>query len=235
MVDFRLNDEQTEYQKLAREVAQKQLAVNAHKYDIAAEPTVEPLHQIWESGLANVQIDSEQGGLGLGTWDAVVVAEELAAGCSGITAPLEASSLAILPVLKFGSAKQQEALLKPLVDNFGLAALPINLFCNPTCTALKAIKSGSGFVLNGEVAMLSNASTASWAMVAASTDSGMTLLVVPLKSPGVESVGRPYLLGRRASDVACVRFKDVMLTAESVIGEEDKGASILETVRSVHL
>ena len=114
MVDFRLNDEQTEYQKLAREVAQKQLAVNAHKYDIAAEPTVEPLHQIWESGLANVQIDSEQGGLGLGTWDAVVVAEELAAGCSGITAPLEASSLAILPVLKFGSAKQQEAHVRSL-------------------------------------------------------------------------------------------------------------------------
>src|ERR1700691_2833258 len=96
MVDFILNDEQKEYQKLAREFAQKSLSGNAHKYDVSAQTPLDILDQLWQSGLASVQVPGDCGGLGLNVWDSAVIAEELAAGCSGISWAVETNALAIL-------------------------------------------------------------------------------------------------------------------------------------------
>ena len=120
MVDFILNEEQQEYQKLAREFAQRQLAPNAHKYDIAAQPDAEILRQLWESGLASVAVPADYDGLGLGFWDTVIIIEELSAGCPGLSAPIEANIVALLTVLKGARDALKAQVCQRLTSEFSL-------------------------------------------------------------------------------------------------------------------
>jgi acyl-CoA dehydrogenase len=50
--------------------------------------------QAWELGLVNGHIPTEYGGLGLHALDGVIIAEELAYGCTGVMTAMEANSLA---------------------------------------------------------------------------------------------------------------------------------------------
>lgn len=50
--------------------------------------------QAWELGLVNGHIPTEFGGLGLHALDGVIIAEELAYGCTGVMTAMEANSLA---------------------------------------------------------------------------------------------------------------------------------------------
>jgi len=58
-------------------------------------PTRPPhLPQAWELGLVNGHIPEKYGGMGLHALDGVIIAEELAYGCTGVMTAMEANSLA---------------------------------------------------------------------------------------------------------------------------------------------
>lgn len=54
---------------------------------------------LWELGLINLHIPKEVGGLGLGCVEGVVIAEELAYGCTGISTAVSANDLAEAPLI----------------------------------------------------------------------------------------------------------------------------------------
>ena len=67
--------------------------------------------EAWELGLINTHIPENYGGLGLGVLDGVVLAEENAWGCTGVSTIIEANTLAEAPVIVAGNEEQKEKLV----------------------------------------------------------------------------------------------------------------------------
>src|SRR5262245_30105186 len=74
MPDYRLSDEQRQYQKLAREFAENEIAPRSAHLDESGEFPVDIYRQAWELGLMNVHIPEAYGGFGLNLFDGCLIA-----------------------------------------------------------------------------------------------------------------------------------------------------------------
>src|SRR4051812_21430145 len=125
-VSFALTDEQKELRALAREFAAKEIRPVAAEHDVHMRHPVEVIAKAHEVGLMNVHVPAGLGGLGLSTFDGILVAGELNWGCSGIGTSLGANSLGAGPVIIAGTDEQKRKWLAPLLEapilcSFGLS------------------------------------------------------------------------------------------------------------------
>src|SRR5512144_211462 len=103
MPDFTLTDEQTQIRDLARDFARQEIAPAAAHHDKTGEFPREVCRKAWELGLMNTHIPEAYGGSGLGVFEGCLIAEEVAAACTGIGTAMEANTLAEAPVIVAGS------------------------------------------------------------------------------------------------------------------------------------
>src|SRR4249920_785948 len=98
-VSFALTPEQRELRALAREFAEKEIRPRAAEYDEHSTHPVDVIAKAHELGLMNIHIPEEFGGPGLSVFDGILVGEELAWGCAGITVSIIANTLGAAPVM----------------------------------------------------------------------------------------------------------------------------------------
>lgn len=231
-VNFALTDDQLMLQKLAREFTAKEIIPVAEEHDRHAKFPKEIFHKARELGIANMNIPAEYGGVGASVFEEVLVSEEMAYGCTGISTSVGTNGLASLPILLAGNEQQKQYWLgERLVDkgefcSYGVteAAAGSNVIGIET----RAEKKGAGWVINGSKTFITNASHANFFTVFAKTDPnaghrGMTCFIVDRNMPGVK-VGRKFdKLGQRASDTAEIVFENVEVPGENLVGGEGKG------------
>ena len=226
---------QLEYQKLAREFSEKQIAPAALACEDNAEQRLLIIKQINSLGLTNVGIPEAFGGLDLSTLDACIIAEELAYGCCGISSASEASELAITPLLLFGSVQQKENFLRPLAQKPGFAGLALDhstisgaLHASVgECNApLQAVPCADGFTLTGTMEMAVNAHISEWLFVKVPIYEGKPsgkqqadthqweAFILPTNLSGLKIIPRNTLLGRRACDLASIECDAVQISNE---------------------
>ncbi len=231
MIDFSLTDEQQQLRDLAREFAGKEIAPRAAHHDQTGEFPREICRKAWELGLMNTHIPEQYGGPGLGVVDGCLIAEEVAAGCTGIGTAMEANTLAEAPVIVGGTDDQKKRFLTPMTREFQLAAYCVT---EPQAGSdvqgirTTASMSGDRYVLKGSKMWITNGSVADWYFVVAYTDpskrhKGMSAFVVPRDSPGIEVGKKEQNLGQRASDTRAVTFNDVEVPKENLLGREGQG------------
>jgi len=234
MVSFRLTDDQKQIQQLARDFAKKEIMPAARHHDESGEFPVEIVKKAWEAGLVNTKIPVDYGGLGLGVFETVLIAEELGYGCTGITTAIEGNNLAEAPLIVAGSDSLKKRFLAPMIDEFKMAAYCVTepgAGSDVAGLRTTAVKKGDHWVINGTKQWITNAAKADWYFVLAYTDPsqghrGMTGFVVPRETPGV-SVGRKeWNMGQRASDTRQVVFEDVAIPLDNIVGAEGHGFKI---------
>src|SRR5881392_389100 len=115
-VSFALTDEQKELRAVARDFAAKEIRPKAAEYDVAMTHPVDVIAKAHEVGLMNLNIPAEYGGLGLNSFDGMLVGEELNWGCSGIGTSLGANGLGSAPVIGAGTEEQKAKWLPPLIE-----------------------------------------------------------------------------------------------------------------------
>ena len=182
----------------------------------------------------SLNVPEEYGGLGLSSFDGMLVGEELNWGCSGIGTSISANGLGSGPVILFGSEEQKAAWLPPLIEepilcSFGLSEAG----AGSDVAALKttAVRDGDDYVLNGSKTFITNAGYAAWTVVFAKTDphgssKGMSAFIVPMDAPGVAIEKHLDKMGQRATDTSAFALQDVRLPAANRIGEEGDGFKI---------
>jgi acyl-CoA dehydrogenase len=233
-VSFALTDEQKELRALAREFATKEIRPAAAEHDVAMKHPAELIAKAHEVGLMNVHVPVEYGGIGLNTFDGILVAEELNWGCSGIGTSLSANSLGAGPVIIAGSEQQKAQWLAPLLDepilcSFGLSEPEAGSDVAKLKTT--AERRGDEYVLNGSKTFITNAGYAAWTVVFAKTDPakghrGISAFVVPMETPGVTIETHLDKMGQRATDTSAFALQDVVVPAANRIGEEGEGFKI---------
>jgi acyl-CoA dehydrogenase len=233
-VSFALTDEQRSLRELAREFAEMEIRPHEADYDDRMQHPADVIAKAHELGLMNLHVPEEYGGLGLSTFDGMLVGEELYWGCSGMGTSITANGLGAGPVIAFGSDAQKAKWLPPLVQAPLLASFGLSEpGAGSDVASLKttAVRDGDEYVLNGSKTFITNAGYASWTVVFAKTDPkgghrGMSAFVVPMDSPGVTIEKHLDKMGQRSTDTSAFALQDVRVPAENRIGEEGDGFKI---------
>jgi acyl-CoA dehydrogenase len=177
-----------------------------------------------------MSVPEEYGGLSLSLFEEVLVGEELAWGCSGISTAIAVNSLAIAPVLVAGNEAQKKAYGGRMADGEmgGYCATEPEAGSDVAGIKTTAKKVGDEYLLNGRKMFITGGTVANYYTVFAYTDpsqryNGMSCFIVDRDWDGV-SVGKPFdKMGQHASDTAEVIFEDVRVPAENLLGQEGIG------------
>jgi acyl-CoA dehydrogenase len=225
-VSFALTDEQKELRAVAREFAAKEIRPKAAEYDVAMTHPVDVIAKAHEVGLMNLNIPAEYGGLGLNSFDSMLVGEELNWGCTGIGTSLGANGLGAGPVLIAGTDEQKATWLPPLLEepilcSFGLSEPEAGSDVARLKTT--AVRRGDQYVLNGSKTFITNAGYAAWTVVFAKTDvakghRGISAFIVPMDAPGVTIEQHLDKMGQRATDTSAFALQDVVVPATNRLG-----------------
>jgi alkylation response protein AidB-like acyl-CoA dehydrogenase len=198
-------------------------------------------HELWktfaEMGFSGLLVPEEFGGSGLGCVEAGVVMEEI--GRNLVPSPFLATAVLVASALaRAGSAAQKSEHLPKIADGSLLAALAVDEGTKhrPLMTNMRAVRSGNGFRLDGDKAFVVDGHTAGLLIVAARTagspgeGDGLTLFLVDPKSKGIE-VERTIMVD--SHNAARIRFDNVEVNADGVLGEVDQGGRVLEGVLNI--
>lgn len=189
-----------------------------------------------EMGWAGILIEEEFGGADFGFVGAGVIAEEM--GRTLTASPfLSTSILAATALKKFGSKAQKEAHLPAIAAGDLVMALAVDEKPKhgPANTAMRAEKSGNAFRLSGDKTFVADGHVADRIIVAARSAGapgereGITLFLVDAKSKGLSAERTAMVDSRNA---ARLRFDNVEVTGDDIIGDVDNGYEALEGVLS---
>uniref|UniRef100_A0A8D2PT80 Medium-chain specific acyl-CoA dehydrogenase, mitochondrial n=1 Tax=Zosterops lateralis melanops TaxID=1220523 RepID=A0A8D2PT80_ZOSLA len=177
------------------------------------------------------------GGLGLGTFEACLITEELAYGCTGVQTAIEANSLGQMPVIIAGNKQQQKKYLGRMTEEPLMCAYCVTepgAGSDVAGIRTRAERKGDQYVINGQKMWITNGGKANWYFLLARTDpdprapagKAFTGFIVEADSPGIQ-IGRKELnMGQRCSDTRGIVFEDVRVPKENVLIAEGAGFKI---------
>ena len=196
-----------------------------------------PAHQVFKGmgdlGLLGLDKPVENGGSGLDYSYAAVFAEALAdINCGGIPMATGVQTDMATPALaRRGSAELRAEFLAPAISGDMVACLGVSEVGSGSDVAsikTKARKDGDDYIINGGKMWTTNGTQADFCCVLANTSEGAshknkTLVIVPMKTPGVSVAKKLKKVGMDSSDTAQLHFDDVRVPQRYRIGEEGMG------------
>ncbi|MDO9285460.1 MAG: acyl-CoA dehydrogenase family protein [Aquabacterium sp.] len=199
-----------------------------------------PAHQVFkgmgELGLLGLDKPVEDGGSGLDYSYAAVFAEALAdINCGGIPMATGVQTDMATPALaRRGSAELRAEFLAPAIAGDMVACLGVSEVGSGSDVASIKTKArkvggdGGDYVINGGKMWTTNGTQADFCCVLANTSDGSghknkSLIIVPMKTPGVSVARKLRKVGMDASDTAQLHFDDVRVPQRYRIGEEGMG------------
>ena len=188
-----------------------------------------------ELGWLGLAFSEEEGGFGGNQIDTLVLMEQFGKGL--VLEPFLANIvLGGGAIKRGGSPAIKESILPNLIEGnlqVTLAYAEEQSRFDIEDVATAAREDGSNFIINGKKSMVLNAESADKIVVVTRTsgsqvdEDGISLLLVDATSKGIERENFPTVDGLRASEIT---FTDVEVSSDNLIGEKDKGFSILQAV-----
>lgn len=231
MIGFEFTPEQKRLQEKARRFAKEVILPVAARHDRDGTFPLDVMKKAHREGFLTPLVPKEYGGQGLGVLDNCIIAEELAAGCMGIYVSIFVSTLAIYPIIQFGTEDQKERFLKPICSKFSMASYclsEVTVGSDPSSMKTTASLDGDHYLLNGTKMWITNGGYADYYLVFATMDpqkrhQGIICLIVPSHLEGV-SHGEPIdKMGQRASNTTAVRFNQVRVPKDNLLAGEGEG------------
>jgi alkylation response protein AidB-like acyl-CoA dehydrogenase len=185
-------------------------------------------------GWTGVVIPEDFGGSDFGYRSMGVILEEF--GRKLVAAPLIGSAIGAASAIALGGTDAQKSEWLPkIADGSGIAALAIDEGPRyaPEKIALAATKKGSGYALSGNKTFVLEGLAANVFVVVARTsgkptdEKGITLFLVPANAKGLSRKRRELIDSRGYADL---KFDNVEVGADAVIGKADDGGSLLTKV-----
>ena len=231
MIGFDFTPEQKGLQEKARRFSQEVILPVAAKHDQDGTFPLDIMEKAHREGFFTPLVPKKYGGQGLGLLDTCILSEELAAGCMGIYVSIFVSTLALYPIIKFGTEDQKERFLKPFCSKFSMASYCLSEVTggsDPASMRTTAVLDGNHYLLNGAKMWVTNGGYADFYVVFATTDpakkhKGIISLIVPSHLDGL-SHGEPIdKMGQRASNTTSLTFKNVKVPKENLLGGGGEG------------
>ncbi|TDW27398.1 hypothetical protein EV128_111126 [Rhizobium azibense] len=230
-----LSDLQQQIRDLARDFARERLAPGAAARDRDHSFPREELNEMGELGLLGMLVPEAFGGSDTGTVAYAAALEEIAAGdgpCSTIMSVH--SSVACVPILKFGNEEQKQHFLPRLASGEwigGFALTEAQAGSDASNLRSRARRNGDHYVLDGAKQFITSGKNGQMIIVFAVTDpeagkKGITAFIVPTDTPGYEVIRVEEKLGLHSTDTCQIAFNGMLIPAELRLGAEGEGYRI---------
>ncbi|HEV3110956.1 MAG TPA: acyl-CoA dehydrogenase family protein [Candidatus Binataceae bacterium] len=229
MISFELTEEQRMIVDTVEAFARDEIRPAARAADEEGRVPADLVQKIWDLGLVRTVIPEEFGGDG-GQRSAVsgaVVGEALAYGDLAIAIHALAPRLVAYPILEMGTDEQRARYLPAFAaSEFRPAAAALmepRWDFDVLSIAATAVKSGGGYVLNGEKCYVPLAHESELVMVYASANpaaGAVDAFLVPRGCPGMTVGEREKNMGLKALPTYGLQLKDCALGAEARLGGE---------------
>src|SRR6476659_10446161 len=223
---FEESEDQQALRKLARDVAERELAPRARHWDETEELPEESWEAIRRADLFAITVDEQYGGMGMGDIEAAIVLEELAR--------VDVSSTILAQLTFNGPPRAIEHLGNETLKQrwLPLAASGDGLFCigiseTEAGSAVGHMRArltpdGDGFRLNAYKNYVTGGHKAVaclvWCRFPESVGTkGIGAVVVDLQGPGVTVTGTHVKMGLRATSEAELAFDDVRIEPADVL------------------
>ncbi|MBI1255212.1 MAG: pimeloyl-CoA dehydrogenase small subunit [Hyphomonas sp.] len=235
-MDFNFTEEQTMIRDSLARLIKDQYDFDTRRKVVASKEGWRP--KMWaqfaELGLLAAPFSEEDGGLGGGPIDAMVVMEEFGKGL--VVEPFLQTVVVGGGFLKRATEGQKAEHLAPMIAGervFAFAYAEPKGRYNLADLETTAKKDGAGWKISGHKAVVVGAPWASHLIVTARTaggrrdTKGIGVFIVAKDARGVTTRDYPTVDGRRASEV---HFDNVAVGADAVIGDAENGLPLIERV-----
>ncbi|MEM3349471.1 MAG: acyl-CoA dehydrogenase [Saccharolobus sp.] len=224
---FNLSKEVQEYKEKIREYSKKVVSEYSKFMDDTNEGGDKILKDLGERNLIGMKIPTKYGGLGLGEISFVIATEELGAESGGAAHTLHTQLNALQLLLSIGEESAQEWLQKGISakEIYAVALTEPQAGSDLGALQTTAKIDGNEYVISGEKIFTSSASFSTKMLVLARTSGnpgdrqGISLLLIDSKLPGIE-IHKLDLMGIRGAGVSYVKFNNVRVPKDSIIGKE---------------
>jgi citronellyl-CoA dehydrogenase len=210
--------------------------VNPHVDDWERDgifPARQVFGQMGKLGLLGLTKPVEDGGLGLDYSFGAVLAEALGEiACGGVPMAIGVQTDMCTPALAaHGSAELRREFLAPAIRGELVGCLGVSEVGSGSDVAsirTTARKDAGDYIIDGGKMWTTNGTQADFCCLLANTSDGAahrnkSLIVVPMKSPGVSVARRIRKMGMHSSDTAQLHFDGVRVPQRYRIGEEGMG------------
>jgi acyl-CoA dehydrogenase len=231
MIGFDLTPDQKGIQEKGRRFAREVILPVAAKHDRDGSFPLDIIRKAYGEGYLTPLIPKTYGGGGWGMLDICLLSEELAAGDMGIFVSIFVSTLALHPIVSFGTEEQKERFLRPFCSQFSLGSYCLSepaVGSDPASMETTAAPQGDAYLLNGTKMWITNGGYADLYLVFANMDrqkkhKGIISLIVPATLPGIRRGGPIDKMGQRASNTTAVTFQNVRVDKKNLLGGEAEG------------
>ncbi|HZZ89597.1 MAG TPA: acyl-CoA dehydrogenase family protein [Caulobacteraceae bacterium] len=202
---------------------------------------VRPLQQqVKDRGLWACHLGPELGGRGYGQLKLALMNEQFGRARFGpVVFGAQAPDTGNSEILAhYGTPEQKRRYLAPLLANEIVSCFSITEpqgGADPLVFRMTAAEDGDGWVLNGEKWFASNARYASFYIVMAVSDPDaaphrrMSMFIVPAETPGIEILRNYGFYGEPEESHAHVRWTDVRVPAENMLGGRGDAFVVAQT------
>ncbi|KAJ7217063.1 acyl-CoA dehydrogenase NM domain-like protein [Mycena pura] len=231
-----LTDEEVEFRNAVTEFADKEVAPRAAEIDRSNTFPTYLWRKMGDMGLLGITVSPKYGGLGLGYLQHTLAMEALsrASGSVGLSYGAH-SNLCVNQIHRHGTHAQKEKYLPALISGEkvgSLAMSEVGSGSDVVSMRLQADKVDGGWKLNGNKFWITNGPTASTLVVYAKTapekqSKGITAFLIERGFSGFSTSPKLDKFGMRGSDTCELVFEDCFVPEENVLGEVNRGASVL--------
>ena len=234
-MDFALSVEQKQIRDTVAEFVDEEVKPRAAAIDEEDEFPADLVDQMADLGLMGMPFPVEYGGAGLDYHSYAIGLEEIARGSGGLATVVAAhTSLAGNMIYAFGDEAQKETYLTPLnagtdVGAFALSEAGAGSDVPAMYTTAEYDADAGEYVVNGGKLWISNGSVADTVTLFAKTDpdagrKGISSFVVrPEEDDGFVVEGTEKKLGDKGCPTAELRFDDMRLPEDRLLGETGDG------------
>jgi alkylation response protein AidB-like acyl-CoA dehydrogenase len=231
-----LSEDERLFQRSVRQFAEEQIGPLVRGMDEAQTMDAALVRRLFAMGLMGIAVPEAGGG---SFFDAILAVEAISAvdPAVGVLVDVQ-NTLCVNALLRWGSEEQQRIFLPKLAhETVGAYALSeARSGSDAFALETRAVRRGDDYILNGQKLWITNAMEAGLFLVFATVDpaagyKGISAFLVEKGTPGFSLGRKEDKLGIRASSTCELIFRECVVPAARLLGEEGKGYKIaIETL-----
>jgi len=234
-MDSVLSEKHRVVRRSVRRFSERELRPIAKEIDHEARFPWEVVEKMGRLGYFGIQVPKELGGADLDSLSYAIIIEEISRVCASLGLCVTVhNSVAVYPILAFGSEEQKAEWVPPLARGEKIGAFCLtepNAGSDATGIESTAIKDGNSYVVNANKVFVTNGGVADTCLIFVQTNPGadrkeMSVVVAERGTTGFVVGDLEDLCGMRANPVSSIRLYDCRVPLKNLLGQEGQGLRI---------
>ena len=195
----------------------------------------EVVEKMGKLGYMGIQAPKEYSGAAMDTVSYIIAVEEIskAAAALGLLVSVH-NSVALYPIIKFGTKTQHEKFISDLASGKKIGAFCLtepNAGSDASAIEANAVMDGDHYIVNANKVFVTNGGVADTCLVFLKTDPGagprgISVIIAEKGTAGFVVGENENLSGMRANPVCSIRLSDCRIPKENLLGGEGRGLKI---------